>query len=67
MNLTEEGARRLATLMTVMDTCKLRGQNLRGLIQKVLATPPDEILPLIKSILNPPDPTAETVVLAEAA
>jgi len=71
-NRSEEGARRLAILMTVMETCKLRGQNLTELIQKVLATPPDEMLPLIKLILNPPpDPPAETVVetetLAEAA
>jgi len=59
-NRSAEGAKRLAILMTVMETCRLRGHNLTELIQKVLATPPDEMIPLIKSILNPPDPPSLT-------
>jgi len=51
-NRSEQGARLFSILMTVLETCRLKGDDLPQFIRMAITTPPDKILPLVNATLD---------------
>jgi len=51
-NRTEQGAKLFSILMTVLETCRLKGDDLPEFIRTAITTPPDKILPLVNATLD---------------
>jgi len=49
---TKQGARRFSILMSVLETCRLKGYDLPQFIRQVITTQPDKILPLVNATLD---------------
>jgi len=49
---TKQGAKRFSILMTVLETCRLKGDDLPQFIRTAITTPTDKILPLVNATLN---------------
>lgn len=49
---TERGARLFSILMTVLESYRLKGDDLPQFIRQIITTPPDKILPLVNATLD---------------